>query len=140
MRSYTLFLISLALICALGAIAHAQSNSNQNSAQVREQESSEDQHVAKAVIKSQPQPEYPSAYRNSGFDATVVIKAILRANKKVTNIELIRVEPDNGPEDLVRELVKRSMKAASKIKFTPAMRNGRPVSQYIQIEYRFHLD
>lgn len=140
MKSYMLFLISLALVCGLGSNAHAQSNSNQNSAEVREQGSSEDEHVAKAVIKSQPQPEYPRAYRNSGFEPTIVIKAIFRANGKVTDIELVSVEPGDGPKELIRALIKSSIKAASKIKFIPAMRNGRPVSQHVQIEYRFHLD
>jgi hypothetical protein len=36
-------------------------------------------------------------------------------------------------------LTEKTMEAARHIKFAPAMKDGRPVSLYIQIEYNFNL-
>jgi TonB family protein len=36
-------------------------------------------------------------------------------------------------------LTEKAIAAAKKIKFTPAEKDGRPVSQYVTLEYNFHI-
>ncbi|MBA2731430.1 MAG: energy transducer TonB [Acidobacteria bacterium] len=65
------------------------------------------------------------------MSGTVVLRAVFSANGMVTNITTVSGLPHG--------LTERAMEAAKKIKFSPATKNGRPVSQYIQIEYNFSL-
>jgi TonB family protein len=62
---------------------------------------------------------------------TVVLRAVLGSNGQVTGIRAVNGLP-NG-------LTEKAIAAAHNIKFTPAMKDGRAVSQYIQIEYSFNL-
>jgi TonB family protein len=80
----------------------------------------------RARVKSKPEPEYATP----GIGGTVVLRAVFSASGKVTNIRVVSGVPGGFTEAAV--------KAARKISFEPAIKDGRYVSQYIQLEYHFH--
>ncbi|HEX8921515.1 MAG TPA: energy transducer TonB, partial [Pyrinomonadaceae bacterium] len=86
---------------------------------------------SKARILSRPEPQYTEEARKNQVSGTVVLRAVFSANGQVTNIRTVSGLP-NG-------LTERAMAAARQIRFAPATKDGRPVSQYIQIEYNFNL-
>lgn len=79
--------------------------------------------TSKASILSKPSPP------GSGIYGVVTLQAIFRANGEVSNIVVVSTSDDR--------LTKSCIEAARKIKFIPAMKDGRAVSQYIRIEYHF---
>lgn len=87
--------------------------------------------TTKARILSRPEPQYTKEARKHDVTGTVVLKAIFAAEGKVINIRPVATLPYG--------LTVAAIRAARRIKFIPAMVNGEPVSQYIQIEYNFSL-
>lgn len=85
----------------------------------------------KARVLSKPEPSYTEAARQKQVSGTVVIRCIFAFDGKVRGIRVV--------EGLPEGLTLRSVEAARRIKFIPATINGKPVSQYIQIEYNFNL-
>jgi TonB family protein len=85
----------------------------------------------KARIISKPEAQYTEEARKNQVTGTVVLRAVLGSGGQVTGIRAVSGLP-NG-------LTEKAISAAHLIKFTPAMKDGRPVSQYIQIEYSFNL-
>jgi TonB family protein len=61
----------------------------------------------------------------------VVLKAVFSSSGQVTGIRAVSGLPYG--------LTERAIAAARQIRFQPAMKDGRAVSQYIQIEYNFNL-
>ena len=96
-----------------------------------------EQQRSKVIVKSGPKPHYPKEARKRHIEATVVLRAIFRASGEVTDIKFDKIIPGDVPEDIVKAFTDESIKAARKIKFQPAMKGGRPVSMYIQLEYAF---
>jgi TonB family protein len=82
----------------------------------------------KAKILEYPHPDFDTAdvekYRNS----VVVLRGLLCGSGKVTNLKVIQ-----GVSDRVDE---EAIKTAKKIKFKPAQKDGRDVSQWLNFEYR----
>jgi TonB family protein len=85
----------------------------------------------KALILSRPEPLYTESARANLISGTVVLRAILSSTGTVTDIKVVSGLPYG--------LTERAVEAAQEIKFNPAIKDGRRVSQYIQIEYNFHL-
>jgi TonB family protein len=85
----------------------------------------------KARILSRPEPQYTEEARKNQVSGTVVLRAVFSSSGQVTGIRAVSGLP-NG-------LTERAIAAARQIRFTPAMKDGHPVSQYIQIEYNFNL-
>ena len=85
----------------------------------------------KARILSRPEPQYTEEARKNQVSGTVVLRAVFSSNGQVTNIRTVSGLPYG--------LTERAIAAARMIRFTPAMKSGRAVSQYIQIEYNFNL-
>jgi TonB family protein len=85
----------------------------------------------KARILSRPEPQYPEEARSNQVSGTVVLRRVFRADGQVTDLRVISGLPHG--------ITERAMEAAKRIRFSPAMKNGRAVSQYIQIEYNFNL-
>lgn len=85
----------------------------------------------KARILTRPEPQYTDAARNFQVSGTVVLRAVFSSGGEVTDIRVINRLPHG--------LTKRAVEAARTIKFAPAMKDGQPVSQFIQIEYNFNL-
>lgn len=87
--------------------------------------------TSKARILQRPEPEYTEEAREHQVTGTVVLRAIFAFDGKVRAIRVVSGLPHG--------LSLRAVESARKIKFIPAMLNGQPVSQYIQIEYNFNL-
>lgn len=85
----------------------------------------------KAVLLSRPEPGYTAEARQNQGQGTVRLRAVLASSGEVTNVQVI-----NG---LPFGLTEKAIDAARQIKFTPAMKDGRAVSQYVTIEYVFNL-
>ncbi len=85
----------------------------------------------KAVIVFRPEPQYSEDAREGRVSGTVVLKAVLSSSGKVTRIE--------ATKSLPRGLTEKSMEAARQIKFVPAIKDGKFVSQSIHLEYNFSV-
>lgn len=85
----------------------------------------------KARILSKPEPQYTEDARKAQITGTVVLRAILAANGSVLAIRVVK--------GLGGGLSERAIAAANKIKFVPAIKDGRPVSMFVQLEYNFNL-
>jgi len=85
----------------------------------------------KARILSRPEPQYTEDARKNQVSGTVVLRAVFSSSGQVTNIRTVSGLPHG--------LTERAIAAARQIRFSPAMKGGRAVSQYIQIEYNFNL-
>ena len=77
----------------------------------------------KVRIKSKPAPEYLPSVSGS-----VVLKAVFASSGKVTKVEVVSGLPG---------LTEEAIKAARKITFDPAIKDGRYVAQWLQLEYHF---
>ena len=85
----------------------------------------------KARLITKPEPSYTESARDHGITGVVVLRAVVAANGKVTNIRVL--------VGLPKGLTERAIEAAKQIQFVPAMRDGKPVSMWIQLEYYFNL-
>lgn len=85
----------------------------------------------KARLLTKPEPSYTAEARKNEISGTVVLKVIFAKTGQVTNIRTVSGLPYG--------LTDQAIKAAKKIKFTPAMKNGQPVSMWMQLEYNFSL-
>ncbi len=87
--------------------------------------------TSRAVITSKPEPAYTTAARLNQVSGTVILRAVLAADGRVTNI--------TPAQQLPHGLTEQAIEAAERIEFMPAERDGRPVAQYAQIVYNFNL-
>ena len=85
----------------------------------------------KLRILSKPEPTYTEAARGAGVQARVVLLAVMAADGEVKHI-LVLQPSSHG-------LTEQSIRAARRIKFEPAIKDFRPVSQVVQLEYNFNL-
>jgi TonB family protein len=85
----------------------------------------------KARVLSKPEPQYTEEARKNQITGTVVLRAVFTSGGQVTNIRAVSGLPYG--------LTERAIAAARLIKFQPAMKDGRAVSMYIQLEYNFNL-
>ncbi|HKG60091.1 MAG TPA: energy transducer TonB [Pyrinomonadaceae bacterium] len=83
----------------------------------------------KLVMK--PEPSYTEAARQSQITGTVILKVVFSANGSVVNIEV--------KASLPQGLTEQSIEAAKRIKFIPAVKDGKFVPMWIQLEYNFNL-
>jgi len=84
-----------------------------------------------ARVVSKPEPSYTEEARRNQVNGTVVLRAVFAADSQVKNIMVIKGLPDG--------LTERAIAAARRIKFIPAMKDGKPVSMWMQLEYNFNL-
>jgi TonB family protein len=87
--------------------------------------------TTKVRILSRAEPQYTEKARKNRVSGTVVLRAIFGFDGRVRGIRVISGLP-NG-------LTEKAVKVARQIKFAPAMIDGKPTSQYVQIEYNFNL-
>ncbi|MBA3438826.1 MAG: energy transducer TonB [Pyrinomonadaceae bacterium] len=85
----------------------------------------------KAQILSRPEPQYTEEARKNNISGTVILRAIFSASGQVTNITAVQRLPDG--------LTEKAIAAARQIRFNPAQKDGRAVSQHIRLEYNFNL-
>ena len=82
-------------------------------------------------LAMKPEPSYTEVARQHNTIGTVVIKCIFRSNGSVTDIRVVSGLPDG--------LTEKAIAAAKKIRFLPAMKDGKHVSMWMQLEYNFNL-
>ena len=85
----------------------------------------------KARLAMKPEPSYTEEARQNGISGTVVLKCIFRSNGSINNIRIVSGLPYG--------LTERATEAARRIKFIPAMKDGKYVSMWYQLEYNFNL-
>lgn len=85
----------------------------------------------KARIKSKPEPGYTDAARKFDVRGVVRVRAVLASSGAVERVAVIRGLPHG--------LTQSAVAAARKIKFEPAEKDGRRVSQYVTLDYNFQI-
>jgi TonB family protein len=90
-----------------------------------------DEGVTKAQILFKPEPEYSERAREKGTKGTVTLRGLLASDGTVKHVIALGMLPDG--------LTEQSIKVMRRIKFRPATKNGRPVSQWVMIEYNFNI-
>jgi TonB family protein len=123
-------LIVLSLLCGASASSSAQE------AQGRKQDEAEEvfrvsEVSQRAEFKSRPEPLYTPEARDAGIEGVIRLRMVLSDSGKVTNIAVMRGLPGG--------LNEQAIKAARKIKFKPAIKDGKKVSQYVTIDYNFTI-
>lgn len=87
--------------------------------------------TTKARILEKPIPEYTAYARDNGYAGTVRIRAVLSFDGGVKHL-LVLNQLEGG-------LTEQALRAAQRIRFLPATVDGRPVSQFIVLEYNFNI-
>jgi len=85
----------------------------------------------KAVLVMKPEPIYTEAARRNLVAGTVVLKVVFSSAGSITNIRTVAGMPDG--------LTEQAIEVAKKIKFIPAVKDGKFVSMWMQLEYNFNL-
>jgi TonB family protein len=85
----------------------------------------------RAVITSKPEPGFTEEARRENVTGLVRLRAVLSASGEVTNISVVKGLPGG--------LTEKAISAARQIKFRPAQKDGRSVSQYVTLEYNFNI-
>jgi TonB family protein len=81
------------------------------------------------IIK--PEPGYTQEARMHRVTGTVVLRGVFSSSGELTNITVLRSLPEG--------LTERAILVAKQIRFVPAIKDGRFVSVWIQLEYNFNL-
>jgi TonB family protein len=87
--------------------------------------------TTRALITYKPEPGFTEKARKHDTSGVVRLRAVLGSDGSVRNIVAIKRLP-NGLTD-------RAIEAARQIRFTPATLDGRPVSQFVVLEYNFNI-
>lgn len=85
----------------------------------------------KAVLVMKPEPSYTEEGRRNAITGTVVLRVVLASNGNVTNIRPVT--------NLPHGLTEMAIEATRKMKFVPAVKEGKFVSMWMQLEYNFNL-
>jgi len=85
----------------------------------------------KVRVFRKPEPTYTESASKYRITGTVVLRALFSAEGKVTDIEVVKKLPHG--------LTGATIKAARGISFSPAMKDGHPVSMYMELQYNFNL-
>jgi TonB family protein len=85
----------------------------------------------RAVILSDPRPQYPREAGKYDIDGTVEVALVLGADGKVRNLQVVR--------GLSQGQNSAALRAARGIKFLTAKKNGEPVAQTHTVEYAFQF-
>src|SRR5262249_482356 len=85
----------------------------------------------KARLLTRPEPRYTADARKHEITGVVILKCVFASNGQVTNISVVAGLPYG--------LTEQAIIVARQIKFTAAMKDGKPVSMWMQLEYNFNL-
>ncbi len=85
----------------------------------------------KAILLSKPEPGFTEEARKNNVMGVVKLRLVLASSGQVTNIAVVKGLPDG--------LTEKAIAAARQIRFQPAQKDGRAVSQHIVIEYNFNI-
>ena len=87
--------------------------------------------MTKAQIIRKPEPTYTERARRGRISGVVRLRALLGADGTVKGVSIIK--------GLGGGLSEKAEEAARRIRFTPATLDGRPVSQFVTLEYNFRV-
>lgn len=82
-------------------------------------------------ILRKPNPSFTREARRRSTRGYVVLRAILAADETVKHIEIMTGLPDG--------LSEKAIEAARLIKFKPAIKDGKPVSVWVEVQYHFQV-
>jgi TonB family protein len=85
----------------------------------------------KARLVMRPEPSYTDEGRQASVTGTVILKVVFASNGAITNIRTVQGIPHG--------LTEQAIDAARKMKFIPAVKDGKKVSMWMQLEYNFNL-
>jgi len=85
----------------------------------------------KVRLVMKPEPSYNEEARQNKVVGTIILKVVFSCNGSITNIRTL--------ESLPHGLTEQAIAALKKIKFVPAVKNGKYVSMWMQLEYNFNL-
>ena len=85
----------------------------------------------RASITAKPKPSYTKEARRKGVQGFVVLRVLLSARNKISRVRVVKALPSGLTENAIR--------AACKMEFKPAMKNGEAVSVWLVAEYVFRL-
>jgi protein TonB len=85
----------------------------------------------RATITAKPKPSYTKEARRNGIQGFVTLKVLLSGRGKIARVRVVKGLPAGLTENAIR--------AACKMEFKPAMKNGQPVGQWLTAEYVFRL-
>lgn len=88
--------------------------------------------TTKAQILSKPNPGYTLEARRNGTSGRVQLRLLLSSTGRITTVRVLKGLPDG--------LTESSVKAACQIRFKPAIKDDKPVSQHLIVEYGFWMD
>jgi TonB family protein len=86
---------------------------------------------SRAEMTAKPKPSYTKEARRIGVQGFVTLKVLLSASGKVSRVRVVK--------GLRAGLTENAIRAACKIEFRPAIKDGLSVSQWIIAEYVFRL-
>ncbi len=72
--------------------------------------------------------------------AAVLLQAVLHSSGEVKEIKVLKFTPEDFPEKEKDAFTLKAVESAGRLKFQPAQKDGRPVSQRIKLEYCFDLN
>jgi len=84
----------------------------------------------RAAITFKPEPGFTEEARRKNLAGAVRLRAVLAADGAVRHVFVVMGMPEGMSEKCVA--------AAEGMKFTPAVKNGRPVAQFVVLEYNFN--
>lgn len=85
----------------------------------------------KVRIGMKPEPSYTEDAKRNAVTGTVVLRCVFASNGTITRISVMSGLPFG--------LTERAIAAARKIKFIPAVKDGKFVAMWMQLEYNFNL-
>lgn len=85
----------------------------------------------RARLLSKPEPQYTEEARRNQISGAVLLRAIFTSSGEVVQIRALNTLPFG--------LTEKAIAAAREIRFVPAMKDGRPVSVVLHLEYNFNL-
>jgi TonB family protein len=86
----------------------------------------------KARITDKPPAGYTEEAKKNEISGSVILNAALSSTGEIIRIRVVLGLPFG--------LTERAIAAARKLKFTPAMKEGKPVSMWMQVKYDFNLN
>ena len=122
-------------VMALQVSAPASSRSARSDHQSERKSAPEVKDEQAAVLTHKPQPRHPK--EASGLSAVVRVRVLLATSGRVTHTQVVEVTPEGLPAGAREGFIREATKAARSVKFKPAMRDGRPESRWVLVEYNF---
>jgi TonB family protein len=89
-------------------------------------------------ILKKPQASYTDEARQNNVQGTIVLQVVFLANGKIGDVTFVE-EKSNGKKMKRYGLVAQAVKAAKKIKFNPATKDGVPINVTKNLSYTFTI-